>query len=136
MSNIVMWLGVSHNSKTWGDNGTLYTKTLDTIHVPVPGEDEVSIYFDIENDEDGMLSSVKRRWMDHKGTWHVELTRIHINPSEGMCEAIGQHSRTRLQYGNSIISDRCLWETEDPESLERKMLGDGWVEYNPRRINL
>ncbi len=136
MSNIVMWLGVSHNSKTWGDSGTLYTKTLDTIHVPVPGQDEVYIYFDIENDEDGMLMSVKRRWMDHKGTWNVELTRIHINPSEAMGEAISQHTRSRLQYGNSIISDMSIREVEDPESLERKMLGDGWTEYNPRRINL
>lgn len=128
MSKIVMWFEVKHNTSNWGSSGTLYTKTIETIHVPVPGMDDVSLYYDADNEEDGMLWSIKRRWMDSFGTWNIELSRMHINPEKHMAESMASSNSARM-----IMTDRVEWITDNPHTLERDLLRSGWQKYDSRR---
>ncbi len=125
MPKLVMWLTVTHDVKHWGSGGELYTVTLhNTFTVPEPGVDDVEIYHD-EDSGDQLLWSVKRRWMSMDGTWNVELTRLNINPSPEMAQAINNHALNR-----TILVDRVHWVDGDPNELERRLVLNGWTEYN------
>lgn len=120
---LTMYLSVVKSGQRSMSNGTLYIKKVQTIHVPSI-QDEVYLWWDSEENEEGPLWYVKKRWMGHDGSWSIELAKMVINP----CEQDQNYMKNSIRSGKI---NEWAWYTNtdgpDPEDLLVRL--GGWKKY-------
>lgn len=122
-----MFLQVIDGSKgNFTTNGDLYTKTVETGFVPLPGTDEVALWKTIEDGKewDGPIWHVKRRYMGAEGQWSIELAKMILNPNQMWQDSF----KARLASGRQIITETS-WYTQFDDDPIPKLLEGGWVKY-------
>lgn len=111
MMLVTFWLSIVE-SETWdaweGLSGELWVRRIRTGFLPTVGKDQVVLWgTEEEGAQGGPLWDVKRRFMDAEGGWHVELTRIVVDPPARVSDAI---MRRVAQPGHPrIYEHRCWW---------------------------
>lgn len=122
-----MWLSVIDGStSTYTSSGKLYYKDVETGFIPEPGVDDIVLYKHKDEDDeyDGPLWHVRRRYMDNKGNWHIDLSRLVINPNEHWQEIF----KNRLAMGRNYNYETA-WYTDRDEDPIPLLIRGGWVEY-------
>lgn len=129
--NFIMWLSVidgsDENRGLFGPNKLFY-KPQKSFFIPTPEVDDVILWSGEDDDgtqTEGPLWSVKRRYMGHGGLWHIELSKMVLNPNEFWVNAI----RNRLASGKAIIHERSWYPESDGDPYPNLIRG-GWREYN------
>lgn len=121
---ITLWLQVvppgPHQLTT--SRGDLWTKKITTAFLPDTTHDDIYLWPDPEGDAaSGPAWSAYRRYMDANGDWHVNLSRMVLDPDEP----------TRQQVLSFVLNPPTLWRpwytgAGDPgPNLER----GGWRRY-------
>lgn len=128
----LMWLnvidGADETKGLFGPNKLFY-KHIESSFLPQPGVDEVILYPDEDDDDgtqtEGPMWHVKRRYMGHRGLWHVELAKMILNPNEHWQNMV----KSRLGVGR-IVLERFWYTDRDGISVCSDLIRGGWREYN------
>lgn len=109
-----------------GGPDSLWVKQVETGALPTT-YDQVVLWPD--RDDGGAIGgpmwAVRRRYMDADGGWHVELTRMAVDPQESARDYIMRNRATSLSVGPSW----SVWWTErDGDPVPHLRLG-GWKLY-------
>ena len=124
---LTMYIQVIDGSKeSYINGGDLYTKTVETGFVPMPGTDEVVLWTTIEGGRewDGPIWQVKNRHMGAEGQWSIELSKMILNPGQVWQDLF----RTRLASGRQIITESSWYTDQDGDPIPM-LLNGGWTKY-------
>lgn len=122
---LTQWLVIVDGTKAdFGSNGKLYYREIETGFIPEPGVDDIVLWNSIDDDDgsewDGPMWHIKRRYMDNNGGWHIELTKMVIDPDDYWMNRM--KNRTAI---SPIIYETSWWANIDGDpipNLERA----GW----------
>lgn len=116
---VTLWIPVLNNPKQVHEPGELYTKKIYTTNIPTPTVDQVVLFHDKElSDPDlGPFWECRRRYMDLRGRWHLELNVMVIDPVE--------INREYFAYKQGFT----VWDTDLDGDPIVNMLRSEWVRY-------
>jgi hypothetical protein len=121
---ILFWLSVLDRSAgMYGSTGDLWRREITTGMVPAIGDRIYCWPTDEDGDCGGLRLAARTRCMGASGQWHVELSRLHIDPTEQTVDAI----RTLIVNGRPY--DAEIWSAVDGpvEALNTHLAAAGWV---------
>lgn len=120
---LTLYLQVIDGSRRdWiASNGELWTRMIETAAAPAPGSDGIVLWSYEEADPvDGPVWDASRRYMAADGSWHVDLVRMVVDPSE---EAVNQ-----LAVTSGPRRERA-WHTSSDGDLAEGLRRGGWTPH-------
>lgn len=123
---VKQWCEITHGAAGIGVNGRLLVREVEMGALPDNGEMScISLYYDVQEGEEGYMAGVKRRYWDSDGTANLELLRIDVDPTGPLLEHYERGTRhDSPRYSTS-------WFTVHDADPVPLMLASGWTEYRP-----
>lgn len=125
---ITLWLSLCDGTKSTGflwSGDELWTRTVESGAVPLvgPGDDDgIVLWSSDEGPGGGPMWSARRRYMDVAGGWHVELSRMVLDPTDKVREAA-----MRYRPGEPVAYR--AWETAVDGDPRDGLVRGGWKRY-------
>ena len=119
---VVFWLSIVPGRMGLYSSGDLWRREVTTGQLPGTGDGVYLWPDDEDGDIGGPRLEARRRYMAASGQWHVELTKIVVDPPERERETIMRESAGGRQ------DFMCWWtDSEGGPPDEQKLTAAGWV---------
>ncbi len=128
---ITLWLSLCDGTKAgWPSDHELWIRNVETGALPVthPHADDIVLWPGEDGQPtEGPLWPVRRRFMIADGSWHVELCRMVLDPTDDVLDTIGQWGIRDIMAGLPI--GYRSWHTPTDDDPRIGLARGGWKQY-------